>query len=57
MSKGRGNDMLGVGGQRRKLSKNDLRGKGFGGGKHGHDPMAAKRELIQRLQAKRGSKR
>lgn len=56
MSKGRGNDMLGVGGQRRKLSKNDLRGKGLGGGNRGQDPMAAKRELIEKLKAKRGSK-
>lgn len=56
MSKGRGNDMLGVGGQRRTLSKSDLRGGDFGKTRGTADPMAARRELVRRLRAKSGKK-
>jgi hypothetical protein len=53
MSKGRGNDMLGLGGQRRRLSETDMRGNGFGIGHGNDDPMAVRRELIRRLTAKK----
>ncbi|MCQ4210261.1 DUF6243 family protein [Streptomyces longispororuber] len=56
MSRGGAGGMLGVGGTRSNLSRKALRGGGRGaqvGG--GVDPVAQKRELLRKLQEKRGS--
>ncbi|MEG8275828.1 DUF6243 family protein [Streptomyces sp. AHA2] len=46
--------MLGVGGSRRKLGREALRGGGRGGRVGGGlDPQAQKRELLRKLQEKR----
>ncbi|WP_433331867.1 DUF6243 family protein [Spirillospora sp. CA-294931] len=47
MSKSR-NGMLGVGGQRKNLSRAALRGGG-GGSRGGTDPLAEKRELLRKM--------
>ncbi|MDK1343756.1 DUF6243 family protein [Streptomyces sp. 378] len=57
MTRGGAGNMLGVGGSRRNLGRNALRGGGQGdriGG--GVDPQAQKRELLRRLQEKRQRK-
>ncbi|MFD5227058.1 DUF6243 family protein [Streptomyces qaidamensis] len=54
MTRGGAGNMLGVGGSRRNLGRNALRGGGragrIGGGL---DPQAQKRELLRKLQEKR----
>ncbi|MGW0333150.1 DUF6243 family protein [Streptomyces sp. NPDC003011] len=54
MSRGGAGNMLGVGGTRKKLGRNALRG-GERGGRIGGglDSQAQKRELLRRLQEKR----
>ncbi|MFA1542471.1 DUF6243 family protein [Actinomadura monticuli] len=50
MSKGRGrNRMLGVGGQRRNLSRGELRGGRAQASGGGTDPVAAKKELLRKM--------
>ncbi|MFE7765035.1 DUF6243 family protein [Streptomyces sp. NPDC057438] len=54
MTRGGAGNMLGVGGSRRNLGREALRGgpaNGRVGG--GHDPQEQKRELLRRLQEKR----
>lgn len=48
------NNMLGIGGQRSKLSKNALRGAAPAG-KRGGDAKAAKRELLRKIQERSGN--
>ncbi|WP_372347314.1 DUF6243 family protein [Streptomyces sp. KL116D] len=56
MSRGGAGGMLGVGGTRSNLSRKALRGGGRGGQVGGGvDPVAQKRELLRKLQEKRGS--
>ncbi|GAA2620354.1 DUF6243 family protein [Actinomadura fulvescens] len=51
MSKSRGRDgLLGVGGQRRKLSRKAFRGDSGSMPPAGHDPVAQKKELLRKLQ-------
>lgn len=51
MSKSRGRDgLLGVGGQRRKLSRKSLRGKPGSMPPAGNDPVAQKKELLRKFQ-------
>ncbi|WP_328870910.1 DUF6243 family protein [Streptomyces sp. NBC_00287] len=51
----RGGNMLGVGGTRRNLGRDALRGGARGGRTGGAmDPQAQKRELLRKLQEKRG---
>lgn len=50
MSKSRGrNGMLGVGGQRKNLSKRALRGGNTQAPGNGNDPVAAKKELLRKM--------
>ena len=50
MSKGRGrNRMLGVGGQRRNLSRSKLRGGRAQESGGGTDPVAEKKELLRKM--------
>ncbi|MEV5439535.1 DUF6243 family protein [Streptomyces sp. NPDC052682] len=53
MARNGSGNMLGVGGTRRKLGRQALRGGGQAGGIGGTDPQARKRELLRRLQEKR----
>ncbi|MFD7704485.1 DUF6243 family protein [Streptomyces caelestis] len=54
MTRGGAGNMLGVGGARRNLGREALRGGGRGGRVGGGlDPRAQKRELLRALQAKR----
>ncbi|MFB8243702.1 DUF6243 family protein [Streptomyces sp. NPDC055952] len=54
MARGGAGNMLGVGGARRNLGREALRGGGRGGRVGGGlDPQAQKRELLRRLQEKR----
>ncbi|MER5991777.1 DUF6243 family protein [Streptomyces viridosporus] len=54
MARGGAGNMLGVGGSRRHLGREALRGGGRGGRVgSGHDPQAQKRELLRALQEKR----
>ncbi|NEB81860.1 hypothetical protein G3I40_42605 [Streptomyces sp. SID14478] len=57
MTRGGAGGMLGVGGTRNKLSRKALRGGGRGGqvGGSGVDPVAQKRELLRKLQERRGT--
>ncbi|MGY0023564.1 DUF6243 family protein [Streptomyces sp. cg35] len=57
MTRGGAGGMLGVGGTRRTLSRKALRGGGRGGqvGGGGVDPVAQKRELLRRMQERRGT--
>ena len=57
MTRGGAGGMLGVGGTRSNLSRKALRGGGRGGrvGGGGVDPVAQKRELLRKLQEKRGA--
>ncbi|MFI6515067.1 DUF6243 family protein [Spirillospora sp. NPDC050679] len=48
MAKSR-NGMLGVGGQRKKIARRELRGGQAGGG-GASDPLAQKRELLRKMQ-------
>jgi len=51
----RGGNMLGVGGSRRNLGRDALRGGARGSRVGGAmDPQAQKRELLRKLQEKRG---
>ncbi|MDJ1133477.1 DUF6243 family protein [Streptomyces iconiensis] len=56
MSKGRADNMLGVGGTRSQLSRKKMRGNrnagGYGPGGTA-DPMAQKRELLRKLRESR----
>ncbi|MEE1928587.1 DUF6243 family protein [Streptomyces sp. TRM 70351] len=56
MSRGRGGNMLGVGGTRSHLSRGRLSGARGGTGRPagGPDPVAQKRELLRRLRESRG---
>lgn len=55
MSRGGAGNMLGVGGTRRNLGRDALRGGGRGKRVGGtQDPQAQKRELLRKLQEKRG---
>ncbi|MEU9730124.1 DUF6243 family protein [Streptomyces sp. NPDC048002] len=55
MSRGGAGNMLGVGGTRRNLGRDALRGGGRGARAAGpQDPAAQKRDLLRRLQEKRG---
>ncbi|WP_198943985.1 DUF6243 family protein [Streptomyces sp. CB03234] len=49
MTRGGNGNLLGVGGTRRKLSREALRGSGGGGVGRGVDPVAQKRELLRKL--------
>ncbi|GAA1897658.1 DUF6243 family protein [Actinomadura bangladeshensis] len=50
MSKGRGrNGMSSVGGQRKKLSRRELRGGPARGAGAGGDPAAEKKELLRKM--------
>ncbi|WP_180303476.1 DUF6243 family protein [Streptomyces sp. JV178] len=54
MTRGGAGNMLGVGGSRRNLGREALRGGGRGGRVGGGvDPQAQKRELLRKLQEKR----
>ncbi|GAA4291810.1 hypothetical protein GCM10023086_01140 [Streptomyces venetus] len=54
MTRGGAGNMLGVGGSRRNLGREELRGGGRGGRIGGGlDPQAQKRELLRKLQEKR----
>ncbi|MFC7841556.1 DUF6243 family protein [Streptomyces sp. NPDC057382] len=54
MARGGAGNMLGVGGARRNLGREALRGGGRGGRVGGGlDPQAQKRELLRKLQEKR----
>ncbi|MFF9216220.1 DUF6243 family protein [Streptomyces viridosporus] len=54
MARGGAGNMLGVGGGRRHLGREALRGGARGGRVGGgHDPRAQKRELLRALQEKR----
>ncbi|MEU6802837.1 DUF6243 family protein [Streptomyces neyagawaensis] len=54
MTRGGAGNMLGVGGARRNLGREALRGGGRGGRVDGGvDPQAQKRELLRKLQEKR----
>ncbi|WP_170214978.1 MULTISPECIES: DUF6243 family protein [Streptomyces] len=54
MSKGRSGSMLGVGGDRRHLSKGALRGERAGGrGATPPDEQARKRELLERFRTRK----
>ncbi|MBO1333212.1 DUF6243 family protein [Streptomyces sp. VRA16 Mangrove soil] len=56
MTRGGAGGMLGVGGTRSKLSRRALRGGDRGGVVGGGtDPVAQKRELLRKLQEKRGT--
>ncbi|MEV1018836.1 DUF6243 family protein [Streptomyces sp. NPDC050264] len=57
MTRGGAGGMLGVGGTRRTLSRKALRGGGRSGqvGGGGTDPVAQKRELLRKLQERRGT--
>ncbi|MFI7340361.1 DUF6243 family protein [Streptomyces sp. NPDC050085] len=56
MTRGGAGGMLGVGGTRSNLSRKDLRGGGRGGQVGGGvDPVTQKRELLRKLQEKRGT--
>ncbi|GAA4901766.1 hypothetical protein LX16_0356 [Stackebrandtia albiflava] len=57
MTKGIGTGMLGVGGQRRHLSRQDLRGGTGDTTPPADDAMAARRELIRRLKSRKGRRR
>ncbi|MBC2902483.1 DUF6243 family protein [Streptomyces cupreus] len=51
----RGGNMLGVGGTRKNLGRDALRGRARGSRVGGAtDPQAQKRELLRKLQEKRG---
>ena len=52
MAKGRGDNMLGIGGQRNTFSRNAMRGAGFGGKGSAHNAAEQKRELLRRLKEK-----
>ncbi|MEU6848001.1 DUF6243 family protein [Streptomyces sp. NPDC046716] len=55
MTRGGADGMLGVGGTRSKLSRKALRGGGRSGQVGGGvDPVAQKRELLRKLQERRG---
>ncbi|MGV9451073.1 DUF6243 family protein [Streptomyces sp. NPDC003635] len=55
MSRGGAGNMLGVGGTRRNLGRDALRGGGRGERVGGaQDPRAQKRELLRKLQERRG---
>ncbi|WP_031476545.1 DUF6243 family protein [Streptomyces bicolor] len=58
MARSGAGNMLGVGGTRRNLGRNALRGGGrdgrIGGGT---DPLAQKKELLRKLQEKQGQRR
>ncbi|MDG9691572.1 DUF6243 family protein [Streptomyces sp. DH17] len=58
MTRGGAGNMLGVGGTRRKLGRDALRG-GDRGGRNGGgpDPLAEKRELLRRLEERRREQR
>ncbi|WP_017595497.1 DUF6243 family protein [Nocardiopsis potens] len=53
MAKGRGDNLLGVGGQRTKVSKSALRGGGRGKGASGGSEEA-RRELLERFRKRTG---
>ncbi|MYW64583.1 hypothetical protein GTY65_10960 [Streptomyces sp. SID8379] len=56
MTRGGAGGMLGVGGTRNHLSRKALRGGGRSGKVGGGvDPVAQKRELLRKLQERRGS--
>lgn len=56
MTRGGAGGMLGVGGTRRTLSRKTLRGGGRGAPVGaGVDPVAQKRELLRKLQERRGT--
>ncbi|MFZ3557100.1 MULTISPECIES: DUF6243 family protein [unclassified Streptomyces] len=57
MTRGGAGGMLGVGGARSNMSRKAMRGGGRGGrvGGGGADPVAQKRELLRKLQEKRGT--
>ncbi|MEV5353191.1 DUF6243 family protein [Streptomyces sp. NPDC093516] len=58
MARGAAGNMLGVGGARKTLGREALRGGGRGGRVGGGlDPQAQKRELLRRLQEKRQQRR
>ncbi|MFF8829204.1 DUF6243 family protein [Streptomyces sp. NPDC015131] len=49
MTRGGNGNLLGVGGTRRKLSRDALRGNGGGAPGRGTDPAAQKRALLRKL--------
>ncbi|MER8222765.1 DUF6243 family protein [Streptomyces sp. NPDC094143] len=58
MARGGAGNMLGVGGSRKNLGREALRGGGRGGRVGGGlDPQAQKRELLRKLQEKRQQRR
>ncbi|WP_169807911.1 DUF6243 family protein [Actinomadura hibisca] len=54
MAKGR-NGLLGVGGQRKKIARRELRG-GQAGGAGGTNALAQKRELLRKMQERNAEK-
>jgi hypothetical protein len=52
MAKGRGDNMLGIGGQRNTVSRNAMRGAGSAGKGSAHNAAEQKRELLRRLKEK-----
>lgn len=56
MAKGH-NGMLGVGGQRKKLSRKALRGQAEASSRNGNDALAQKKELLEKMRARTASKR
>ncbi|GLU47265.1 DUF6243 family protein [Nocardiopsis ansamitocini] len=50
------NSLLGMGGQRKKLSRTDLKGADAAAGGNGSDPLAHKRELLEKLKEQAAKK-